>query len=80
MKIENFINKIYSEKLSITSGTHVLFQLNEVIELMKLWQEYNQVGSILYSYDPTLNQDELRIFTEDDFLTYVKSKLNNEIN
>lgn len=57
-----------------------LYDTHAVIELMRSWQEYDQVGRLLYSYDPTLNQDELGIFTENDLLTYVESKLNNETN
>jgi hypothetical protein len=55
-----------------------LYDTHAVIELMRSWQEYNDVGRMLYSFDPSLKQDELGIFTEDDFLTYLTNK--NETN
>ena len=54
------------------------YSTHTVIELMRQWEEYTNVRRMLYSINPVLKQDELGIFTEDDFLTYLTNK--NETN
>lgn len=72
--------KEFIEFKTESSSVGKSYDTHAVIELMRSWQEYNNVGGMLYSFDPTLNQDKLRVFTENDFFTYVESKLNDETN
>ena len=79
MNINQFIDFTVRRVLDNTPFLNqTIFTRDAVIELMKQWQEYNDVGRMLYSFNPSLKQDELGIFTEDDFLTYLTNK--NETN
>ncbi len=45
-----------------------------VIGCMNAWQEYNFAGRLLYSYNPELNQDNLGIFSQEDFDSYIQEQ------
>jgi len=62
MKVEDFFNII---------NKPLVYDNKFVISCMKSWEEYVQVGRLLYSYDKNLNQDDLGVFSMEDFESFI---------